>query len=190
MSSSGGTVAREHPVDAVPWPDQVRWIWPAGARGVLAVTACAFALWLATASGGGRPSEGVAIVAAPTLRLDANSAPPQVLGALPHLGPALVRQFVRARESRPLESLEDAGRRVRGLGPGTRAQLAPHLRFEPVARGGLGHAEGLARVAQPRVRRRMTAPLAKQLPASRDRRLAGGFRAAETTSEISLAQHD
>ena len=60
-------------------------------------------------------------------------APSQVLGVLPQVGPALVRELVSARNERPLTSLEDARSRVRGLGPAISDQIAPYLRFEPAA---------------------------------------------------------
>jgi competence protein ComEA len=130
MSSSCGSVVLEERGDhRLSW-NRAPWIWPVGARGVLAGVACAAAFWLAMAGGEADRSSGVQTMAVPTLRIDANTAPPQVLGALPHVGPALVRRLVLAREHRRLASLEDAGRRVRGLGPSTRGLLAPHLVFE------------------------------------------------------------
>ena len=35
------------------------------------------------------------------LRLDPNTVPPEVLTALPHVGPSLVNRWVTAREERP-----------------------------------------------------------------------------------------
>src|SRR5262249_31780789 len=61
----------------------------------------------------------------PELRLDANSVPPGVLTALPHIGPALVDRWVKARQERPFRSLDDARTRVRGMGAATFAQIAP-----------------------------------------------------------------
>ena len=54
-----------------------------------------------------------------------------MLGALPHVGPSLVKKLVEQREVRPFASIEDLRRRVRGLGPATMARLAPHLRIAP-----------------------------------------------------------
>jgi len=105
-------------------------IWPAGPRGVLAAAVIAAALGLALGSRGAEPPHD-GIVAAPKLKLDPNTAPGQVLGALPQVGPSLVRQLVLARQDRPLRSLEDLHSRVRGVGPATLGQLAPYLRFEP-----------------------------------------------------------
>jgi competence protein ComEA len=69
-----------------------------------------------------------------TLVVDANSAPPEVLLALPRLGPVLVGRIVEARRSRPFESLEDLDARVRGIGPVTVNALRPFLRFDAPAR--------------------------------------------------------
>jgi competence protein ComEA len=107
----------------------VQWILPAGARGLLAATAMAVALGLAVASYSVPGSSSGAIVVAPDLLVDLNTAPPPVLETLPHVGRTLVRQLVAARELRPLASLEDTASRVRGLGPSTAAQLRPYLRF-------------------------------------------------------------
>jgi competence protein ComEA len=73
---------------------------------------------------------------APVLVVDPNSAPPEVMGALPHVGAALVKKIVEQRETRPFQSLGDLRRRVRGLGPATLARLAPHLRIGPSAQPG------------------------------------------------------
>jgi competence protein ComEA len=64
----------------------------------------------------------------PTLELDANSVPPEVLMTLPGLGPALSARIV---EARPYLSIDDLDRRVRGIGPATVARIKPFLRFEP-----------------------------------------------------------
>jgi competence protein ComEA len=70
--------------------------------------------------------------AAPTPRLvvDPNTAPPAVLAALPHLGPAMVKRIITARELSPFQSLDDLDTRVRGIGPATVASLSPFLQFE------------------------------------------------------------
>ena len=65
----------------------------------------------------------------PVLVVDPNSAPPEVLESLPHVGPSLVRQLVEQRRIRPFTSTDDLRRRVRGLGPATMARLGPHLRI-------------------------------------------------------------
>jgi competence protein ComEA len=69
----------------------------------------------------------------PVLVVDANTAPPQVLLALPRLGPALVGRIVAERDVRPFHSLADIDARVRGIGPATAAAIAPFLRFGPVS---------------------------------------------------------
>jgi hypothetical protein len=102
-------------------------IWPVGARCVLAAVALAGALALQVAS---QTAESPSAAAAlPELRVDPNTVPGQVLEALPHVGPTLVEHWVAAREDRPFASLDDARRRVRGLGPATLAELAPYLTF-------------------------------------------------------------
>jgi competence protein ComEA len=60
--------------------------------------------------------------------LDLNRAPATALEGLPHIGPvrAAAIEAERAR-SGPYTSLEDLSRRVRGIGPRTSAQLAPHV---------------------------------------------------------------
>ena len=66
--------------------------------------------------------------------VDPNTAPPEVLGALPRIGPALGRAIVAERRTAPFRSLDDLDRRVRGIGPATVAALRPYLRFEPAER--------------------------------------------------------
>ena len=83
------------------------------------------------------PRTGASIVPAPELKVDVNTVPPVCWSTLPHVGQTLVRQLVAARDVRPIDSLDDAGSRVRGLGPATLAQIAPYLRFEPSAVSGL-----------------------------------------------------
>ncbi len=105
----------------------VPWCWPAGARMLLAVLALAVGLGLKRASWDvpSSPPTGLA----PHLEVDANTAPPQVLAALPQIGPALVSRLVEARNERPFTSLDDLGDRVRGVGPVTLARLKPYLHF-------------------------------------------------------------
>jgi hypothetical protein len=106
-------------------------VWSTGQRALLTALLTAAAMWLAHASRAVDLAPGDSIVVAPTLKLDPNTAPSQVLGALPRVGPTLVRQLVLARQDRPLTSLEDLRTRVRGVGPATLEQIAPFLRFEP-----------------------------------------------------------
>jgi len=105
--------------------------WPVEARTLLAVVVVTMAIGLLTVCQDAGSASRRAFAVTPNLVLDPNSAPPQVLEALPTLGPALVRRWVAARAERPISSLADARRRVRGLGPASLAQIAPYLRFEP-----------------------------------------------------------
>jgi hypothetical protein len=93
---------------------------------LLAAVALATALGLAASSRnvGKRPGS---VAVAPVLVLDPNTAPPQALAALPHVGPALASRLVEARAERPFTSLDDLRGRVRGVGPVTLARIAPHL---------------------------------------------------------------
>lgn len=105
--------------------------WPLRVRLLLIVVTMTGAVGLRTASLRlGRENRGP-FRAAPVLMLDPNSAPPEVLEALPHVGGALVKKIVEQREIRPFQSLGDLRHRVRGLGPATLARLAPHLRIGP-----------------------------------------------------------
>ena len=65
----------------------------------------------------------------PALVVEVNIDPPEVLVALPRIGPALVARIVEARQERPFRSLEDFDVRVRGVGPVTAKALRPFLRF-------------------------------------------------------------
>lgn len=131
MSSSQGHCADCTQAENPPRREAVTWSWPVGARGVLAAAVILAAMGLAVASRFDQSSSSGAFVVAPELVVDPNTAPARVLTALPHLGPTLVGHWVAARADRPFSSLEDAQNRIRGLGPATIAQLAPHLRFEP-----------------------------------------------------------
>jgi Helix-hairpin-helix motif len=64
------------------------------------------------------------------LVLDPNTATPEALSALPHLGPTLAHRIADARADGPFRSLEDVRARVRGIGPATLAQIAPYLRID------------------------------------------------------------
>jgi DNA uptake protein ComE-like DNA-binding protein len=68
---------------------------------------------------------------APHLRLDPSTADPELLIALPRLGPGLVDAIVAARRDGPFASPEEFQRRVKGIGPVTLEQLRPYLRFGP-----------------------------------------------------------
>ncbi len=100
---------------------------------VLAVVVGA-AVGLGFSEPGGGASRNGAAAGIPALRLDPNTVPPEVLTALPRMGPALVDRWVEAREERPFRSLEDVRGRVRGLGPATFDQIAPYF-ADPDGRG-------------------------------------------------------
>ncbi len=136
MSSMSGPILVDHEGDLASKREGMPWIWPAGARGLLGAVVIAAALGLAVASHS-VPEPGAEVVKAPDLVIDLNTVPPGVLETLPHVGQSLVRQIVAAREIRPIASLDDAGSRVRGLGPSTLGQIAPYLRFKPSAQPGL-----------------------------------------------------
>jgi competence protein ComEA len=104
---------------------------PPEARTLLAFLVVVMAIGLLTVSPKAGSSSRAPIGVARNLVLDANTAPPQVLSALPTLGPTLVGRWAAARAERPISSLDDARRRVRGLGPASLARLAPYLRFKP-----------------------------------------------------------
>ena len=65
--------------------ERVLWILPAGSRRLLAAMVIGGSLVLAVMSDEVNPPPPGAI---PILRIDPNTAPPQVLGALPRVGPA------------------------------------------------------------------------------------------------------
>jgi competence protein ComEA len=122
--------------------EAVTWPWPVGARGVLAAAVIFAAMGMAMSNRFDRSSSDGAFIAAPDLVVDPNTAPAQVLTALPHIGPALIREMVSARDDRPFSSLEDAGDRVRGLGPATLAQIAPYLWFDSSTQFDVDHLRG------------------------------------------------
>jgi Helix-hairpin-helix motif len=141
MSTTPVLLSHDREDDLAPGRDELPWIWPAGARGLLGGLVIVVALALAFASTS-VPEPNATIVKAPDLLLDLNTVPPPVLGTLPHVGQSLTRQIVAARELRPITSLDDAGSRVRGLGPATLAQIAPYLRFVPSAYARTGDSAG------------------------------------------------
>jgi hypothetical protein len=142
MSSMPSPIPIQEDGDPASGREVIRWNWPLGARVLLAGAVVAAALCLAFASQS-VPGSDAEIVKAPDLLLDLNTVPPHVLETLPHVGQSLSRQVVAARELRPLTSLDDAGRRVRGLGPITLAQIAPYLRFEASPQRGVDDSEGV-----------------------------------------------
>jgi hypothetical protein len=132
-------MTRHRPTQAVPPQQNDCCCWPARSRAALGAGAVAIALGLGLASDSLWTGKPAAPVIAPRLVLDPNTAPSQVLSALPNVGPALVRRMIAVREERPILSLEDVGRRVRGLGPVGLARIAPHLRLK--ARSDVGDAK-------------------------------------------------
>ena len=189
MFSMAGTISVDETGDRAREHAHVPWIWPAGTRRLLAGTVIAAALLLAAQGGGANPGPA----AAPILRVDLNTAPPQVLSALPHVGPALLRHVVLAREARPLDSLEDARRRVRGLGASTIAGLAPHLRFDSTAGPFINdsrNSTGERPDTGPQAARRKTTRLRKSIPASPHPRLVARSSGADALSEKSIAHHE
>ena len=112
----------------VPSTPRPLWGWTVAGRLWLTTLGALAALGLIAARGSG-PSDGP-IDPAPRLIVDPNTAPPVVLAALPHLGPAMVGRIVAEREKAPFRSLEDLDARVRGIGPATAASLRPFLQIE------------------------------------------------------------
>src|SRR4051812_15888708 len=96
-----------------PSPRCPLWGWTEPVRVLLTIAAAGLALLL---GGRARTTEGPT-AAAPELVVDPNTAPPEVLAALPRLGPKLVQGIVAARRERPFRSLDDIDARVRRIGP-------------------------------------------------------------------------
>jgi competence protein ComEA len=78
--------------------------------------------------------DGQATPPPPALVVDLNTAPPEVLRALPRLGPVLVDRIVAAREEAPFRSIEDFDARVKGIGAATVRALRPHVMVAPPVR--------------------------------------------------------
>lgn len=68
--------------------------------------------------------------AAPTLRIDVNSADAATLQMLSGVGPALAEGIIEERERRRFSDVEDL-QRVRGIGPVIAERLEPHIVFGP-----------------------------------------------------------
>jgi DNA uptake protein ComE-like DNA-binding protein len=66
----------------------------------------------------------------PDLKINLNTAPPQVLTILPSVGDAMVAKLLQARDEQAFESLGDVDRRVRGVGPRTVELWQPWVRFD------------------------------------------------------------
>ena len=102
-------------------------IWSIQARGALAALGLLASLGVLASGWSSRTGSEMPTQPPPRLVLDPNTAPPEILTALPGLGPGLVRNWIRAREERPFQSLDDLERRVRGIGPAIMARIAPFL---------------------------------------------------------------
>jgi competence protein ComEA len=107
-------------------PRRLWWGWTTTVRAWLTIFGAIIALGLIAGSEtpDGPPAP------APRLIVDPNTAPPEVLIALPRLGPVLVSRIVAAREEAPFGSLGDLDVRVRGIGPATFASLRPYLEIK------------------------------------------------------------
>jgi competence protein ComEA len=102
-------------------------VWSIEARKGLAFVAILAGLGLLLASRSSRTGDDEPTSPTPGFIVDPNTAPPEILLALPGLGPGLVGHLVSARGDRPFESLKDLERRVRGIGPATLSRIAPFL---------------------------------------------------------------
>jgi competence protein ComEA len=80
--------------------------------------------------------------ALPTSPIDPNAATARELEALPGVGPATAARIVEARDERPLESVADLQRRVRGVGPALAEKMAPHLALPAGAPAGAAPRSG------------------------------------------------
>lgn len=109
-------------------PSRPLWGWTAPVRGLLLVSTVVGAISLLISA----PRGEDAPAPLPPLIVDPNTAPAQVLMALPRLGPSLVGRIVAARAQAPFRSIDDLEARVRGLGPATIKALRPHLRIDPI----------------------------------------------------------
>jgi competence protein ComEA len=167
-----------------PRREAATWPWTVGARRVLAGGLIIAAMGLALFRRSDHPKTGDAFTAAPTLVVDANTAPARVLTALPHVGPTLVRAWVAARTDRPFSSPEDAQSRVRGLGPATLAQIAPYLRFEPSTQSDVHY------VPSAKGRKPSRSRLASKTLQSIAPPLVAKSSALEIQRQLSIARHD
>lgn len=105
--------------------------WSTSDRVVLTVLVVVAGLAMLALAPARRPEDAPSPPPAPRLVLDLETAPVEVLSALPGIGPALAREIDARRAEAPFLSLSDLGRRARGVGPTTLARIAPHLRFPP-----------------------------------------------------------
>jgi competence protein ComEA len=108
-----------------PTPKVPAWGWTKQAQDVLVTAALILSILLLARD----RDVGPASRTFPALQVDPNTAPAQVLLALPRLGPARTAAIIEARRQAPLRSAADLDRRVRGVGPVTARGIAPFLRF-------------------------------------------------------------
>lgn len=93
---------------------------------VLAAACVAAAVW-ASVSVASRPLPGPSITLAPHL-IDINAASHAELELLPGVGPALAAEIVADRARRGAFARVSDLDRVRGIGPATLEEIAPHVR--------------------------------------------------------------
>ena len=184
MSSSQRRRADGAQVGNPPRREAVAWPWPVGARSVLAGGLIIAAMGLALLRRSDHPKSGDAFTVAPTLVVDANTAPARVLTAFPRVGPTLVREWVAARDDRPFSSLQDAQNRVRGLGPATLIQIAPYLRFKPSTQSDVHYIPN-AKGRKPS-RSRLASKTLQSIPPP----LVAESSALEIQRQLSIARHD
>jgi hypothetical protein len=152
------------------------------------------AVSLGVASRSARPCSDDGNSNFPDLVLDPNIAPKQVLLALPHAGPSLVGHMVEERDKRPFMSVEDARRRVIGLGPSTLAKLAPYLRFQTATGSDPDQhsviVDRKAVVAPQRVARRAKARVNRERPSSSPTRLTSLDSGTHSSQKFEIIYHD
>jgi competence protein ComEA len=69
-------------------------------------------------------------LAPPVLRIDPNTAPYEVIQALPRVGPTRARAWVQARANGSFHSLVDLDDRIAGIGPATCLAVDAYLQFD------------------------------------------------------------
>ena len=163
--SIGIAVGRSRPGLVLPWS------WPEGSRILLAVLAILMAAGLMAGSRRHRGSPATPPeVAATMLKVDPNTAAPEALAALPHIGPTLARRIADARAQGPFRSPDDLRARVRGIGPATLAKIEPYLRIDAPS-SGLPYPETPATViADARASPGDPPPSSRKAPRSRKRK--------------------
>jgi competence protein ComEA len=123
-SSIGVAIGTSHQGLILPWS------WPEGARVLLAALAIMSAIGLMAGRRHRLSHETSSELAGTDLKLDPNTATPEALASLPHIGPTLARRIADARAQGPFRSPDDLRARVRGIGPSTLAQIEPYLRID------------------------------------------------------------